>query len=141
MTSFKIKTSGFNELDRLLSELPQRVENRVLQKAVTGALREEKKNFQSAAPRDEDGQSAASKLYGRGYKNIKISRIKRLKKGMRGARITTGNAFWLLIYELGSKYQPARPWFAPTFRGAAERIIASLSRKIGEGITKEALRK
>ena len=137
---FSNRPTGFNEFDKLLKELPKRVENKVLQAAVTGALRDERKNFVAAAPRAEEGQSAASKTYGRGYKNIKIVRIRRLKKGMRGARITTGNAFWLLIYEIGSRFQPARPWFLPTFRAAVERIIGSLGKRIGEGIKREALK-
>lgn len=135
---FKAKLTGFDGLSETLRELPTRVENKVLQKSVTAAARSVRKEFQNAAPRDEEGQSPASELYGRGYRNIRVQRLKRTEKGQKGARITTGNAFWLYFYELGTRYQPARPWFLPTFQRLQKAILSELAKRIGEGIEKES---
>lgn len=132
------KFKGFNEFEKLLKELPRNVENKVLQTAVTGTLREIKPEMKAAAPRHMDEQSPASKKFGSTRQNIRVFRLKRVPKGQKAARIDTGNAFWSLIYELGSRFQPARPWFAPTFRKCQERMLDILGRKIGEGIEKEA---
>jgi HK97 gp10 family phage protein len=133
-----IDLKGFKELDRMLSGLPKQVENRVLQRSVTGAMRSVLKAFKAAAPRHLDEQSPASKKYGTLQKNIKVRNKKRGGKGRRGAKITTGDAFWGYMYEKGSVHQPARPWFDPTWRMVVGQVETDLSKRLAEGIEKEA---
>lgn len=139
----KIKLSGFDELDRKLKQLPKRVENRVLSKAVLAGLREIKSDMKAAAPIDNDGErSKSSKLYGRIRQNIRVLLLRKAnRKGYRRARIDTKNAFWAIFYELGTRYQPARPWFANTFRASSGKILNKLYDVLGKGIEKEALKK
>jgi HK97 gp10 family phage protein len=136
---FEGKLEGFDALRKILKELPANVEKRVAQRAALASLRETKAEFVAAAPKSNE-RSQASLEYGQLHKNIKISRKKRVDKGQKGAVIHTGNAFWGYIYEKGSRYQPARPWFLPTFTKVREKILSSLSTKIGEGIIKEVER-
>lgn len=136
---FEAKLNGFEAFNKLLGELPVRVENKVLQKAAVSALREARPDIVAAAPRDMVGQSPASKKYGRLYKNIRVLRLRRTRqKGIRGARINTGNAFWGLLLEIGTKYISPRPWFLPAFKKAIPKINDKLGQEIGAGIITEA---
>lgn len=128
---------GAFELERMLRQLPQKVENKVLQKAVTSAAREGRKIIRAAAPRG-DGSSVNSKKYGTLRKNIRVIRLRRVGNGERAARIDTGNAFWGYIYEKGSRHQPARPWFEPAFHTAQEKMLSVLLKTVAAGIEKEA---
>ena len=130
--------NGFDQFSKLLRELPQNVENKIVQGAVTAAMREGRKAVRAAAPVYMDKQSLASKLYGTTKKNIRVVRLKRVQRGQKGARIDTGNAFWSLFYQLGTRYQPARPWFDVAFRAAQGSIVKVLIDQIGAGIEKEA---
>ena len=135
---FETKLHGFEEFDRLLKDLGPRVGNRVLQGAVTGAIREGAKEIRKVAPQHLDKQSPASKKYGPLRKNIKVKRLRRVRPGEKAARVDTGNAFWGVMYELGTRHQPARPWFANAFRKARENIIKNLADRLKKGIEKEA---
>lgn len=132
------KVSGFDELDKLLKQLPRNVERRVLQKGTTAAMRSILPDMKAAAPRHDGERSPASKKYGTLLSNIRAARLRRVRKGEKGTRISTGNAFWGFIYEKGSRYQPARPWFAPTFRRLQSKLIKVLGTEIGKGIEQEA---
>lgn len=141
MIELKTKMTGFDELNKKLIALPQRVENNILQKSVTGALRTIVPAVKAAAPRDEKGQSPSSKKYGRLRRNIRVIRLKRIKAGRRAARINTGNSFWGMLLEFGTKYITAKPWFAPKIRQLAPRVFDALGKTLGAGIEKEAMRK
>ena len=133
--------TGFNDFEKLLKELPTRVQKKILQKSVTGAMREIRTDMRNAAPRDENGQSQASKEYGRLRKNIKVVKLKKTKPGEKGARITTGNAYWGYFYELGTRFQPARPWFRTQFASVQGKALKKLGELIGDGIEQEARKK
>lgn len=133
--------TGFEEFERLLNELPLSVEKKVLQNAVNKSLREIRKDIAAAAPVDENGQSAASKEYGRLSKNIRVQKLKQVRRGEKGARIHTNNSFWGFLYEFGTKYQPARPWFLPKFTSLEERILSNLGKELGKGIEEQAGKK
>lgn len=137
---FHGKVSGFKEFSALLKELPRNVENRVLQDATNKAMRAALPQMKAAAPVHKEDRSSASKQYGTLKQNIRVSRLKRVRKGQKGTRIHTGNAFWGFIYEMGSRYQPARPFFAPAFRAMQTTIINVLGVEIGKGIEREAAR-
>lgn len=148
---FSSKTNGFEDFDKLLSELPDRVNDRVIQNAATGAMRIGQKAVIAAAPEDlnrppETNNSYwARKLrYGRlrDKRNIKVKASKRDKaEGSRGAYITTGMAFWGYILEIGSRYISAQPWFLPAITSAKDAIFTELGKRIGKGIEKEAKKK
>ncbi len=136
---FNGKLEGFSDFDKLLRQLPQRIENNVIQGAATGALRIGAKAVKSRAPVHLEFQSAASKKYGPLKVNIKVKQSKRdRQKGQRGAYITTGDAFWGYIYEKGSRYQTARPWFLPAFTGAVPAMLKEVAKRLGDGIIREA---
>lgn len=138
MTKLKHSVEGFDEFGKLLNELPVRVEKRILQNATREALREQLPSIKAAAPRHEGDRSPSSKKYGTLLSNIRVARLRTVKRGEKGARVSTGRAFWGFIYEMGSRYQPARPWFTPAFTALENSMIKSLAVKIADGIEKEA---
>lgn len=130
---------GLKELQNLLKELPGKVENKVLQAATHAAMREALPDFQRAAPKHKTGeQSEKSREYGSVLANLKVVKKRRGNRHSRGTVISTGDAFWGSIYEEGSRYQPARPWFMPVFRKLQQQILGTLKSKLGEGIKREA---
>lgn len=134
------KIKGDKELTRVLQALPNRVQKNVLQGATIETLREiPLKPIKEAAPRHERGKrSQASKKYGTLKSNIRVSKLKRVRKGSKGARISTGNAFWGALIERGTRYISAKPWFRPTFSRLQNSIFKTLGLKIGIGIEREA---
>lgn len=132
------KVGGFEDAHKLLKELPVRVQRNVLQTATRDTLKEVAlKPIKAAAPRHDGKRSQKSKQYGTLFANIRVAKLRRVRKGEKGARISTGNAFWGFIYEKGSRHQAARPWFAPKFRMLEGNMIKTLADKIGLGIEKE----
>jgi HK97 gp10 family phage protein len=135
---FEGKLQGFEQLSRVLEDLPVNVEKRVLQNATTSAIREAAKEIRKSAPSSEQNQqSEASKEYGKLKRNIKVMRLRRNEKGARSARVHTGRAFWGYFLEMGTRYIPARPWFAPAFERSQENILKKLAERLKEGIYKE----
>lgn len=128
------KVSGFEQAAQLLRELPPHVENNILQGATQEAMRAVLPEMKAAAPRHLDKRSPASKKYGTLKQNIRFGRLKRVNRGEKGSRIHTGNAFWGFIYEKGSRHQPARPWFEPTFSRMEGTMIHTLGVAIARGI-------
>ena len=132
---------GFKEAEQLLKQLPQRVENRVLQNATMAGARVMRKTVKAEAPRgDKNKQSPASKQYKHLYQNIDVKPLRSLrrKKGIRGARVSTGKAFWGLFLEFGTRYITAQPWFRPAVTKARNAAVAALREKLGTGIEREA---
>ena len=136
MNGIKIELHGFKELDKLLTRLPNRVEKKVLQGAVTGSLRETRKQIKKAAPVGKT-PSKNSEKYGSLKKNIRLIRLKRVRPNERAARIDTGRAIWGVWYELGTRKQSARPFFRPTFERSVNAIFDNLRDRLGSGIEKE----
>lgn len=134
----KSKLVGFEDFDRLLKNLGPRVGNRVLQNAVSSSARLAAKEIKKSAPRSTDKRSKASKLYGFLIDNIRVIRLKNVKKGQRAARVDTGDAFWAVFYELGTRYQPARPFFAAAFERVSQAMVDNLAKRLNVGIEKEA---
>ncbi len=131
-----IKVTGMKELAAILNTLPDKTARRVLQSAVTGTIRPVRKEIVNASPAGLE-PSAASAKYGSLKKNIRVVRMKPLNRFERAARIDTGNAFWALFYELGTRFQPARPFFHRVFMAAKDRMINELSKRLKAGIDKE----
>ena len=132
---------GFKELDRLLQQLPSRVESRVLQAATQAGARVIAKEVKANAPVGSGKQSPASKLYKRLSQNIKVQALKNVRaKGRRGSRVFTGQAFWGLFLEFGTRYIAARPWFRPAIDRGVPGAIKKLKESLGRGIEREAIR-
>jgi HK97 gp10 family phage protein len=136
----KSALTGFESFDFLLKNLGPRVGNRVLQNGVSAGARAGAKEIRRATPAHLDKQSPGSQKYGPARKNIKVKRLRRHKSGERGARIDTGNAFWLVFYHFGTRYQRARPFFDRAFLRARETMLKVMGESIGKGIEKEALK-
>lgn len=136
----KGEIKGGKEAAKLLDELPEKITNRVIQAAVMGAAREGAKGIRASAPTAKE-PSDASKKYGPLRKNIRVSRLKPRGRNERGAKIHTGNAFWGFIYEIGSRFQPARPWFKPRFESDRQKILGRLVELIKSGFDREVKRK
>lgn len=135
----KLEESGFKELDRMLSNLPKNVENRVLQRSVNKSMRKEAlPAMKQAAPRHKGKRSPASEEYKTLKQNLKVKKYRRTRRGQKGARIDTGDAFWGAIIEEGSRYIPAAPWFLPTFIKVQAAILKTLGVEISNGIELEA---
>lgn len=135
---FSMEVKGLRELDKALAKLPQNIGKRVVTNAAVGAMRTGAKLIKAAAPKHSGEQSEMSKRYGTGKRNIKVSRVKTAKKGLKAAQIHTGNAFWLYFYELGTIKQAPRPFFKITFQAATGLILGDFKKRLGAGIEKEA---
>ncbi len=131
---------GFAEAEKLLKQLPQNVENRVLQAATMAGAREMRKAVKANAPKSAKGErSPSSKQYKRLSQNIKAQPLKSArKKGKRGARVFTGNAFWGMFLEFGTRFIAARPWFRPAVSQSQKSAINKLREALGKGINREA---
>lgn len=132
---FSGEVKGFREFDRLLKELPRTVENKILREATRDTLKEVVlQPMKDNAPRHDGDRSPASKEYGTLRSNIRVASMKKKRKGVQGAAIHTGRAFWGYILEKGSRYIPAKPWFLPTFSAKQAEMTQTLGEKIGKGI-------
>ena len=135
-----MRLEGLNDMTKQLGDLPDRVQRRVLQQAVTAGLREAAKDIRRAAPRGQE-PSNMSAQYGRLRRNIRVKRLKPRGKAERAAMIHTGDAFWGWMIEKGTRYISAKPWFKPAFDAAQQRVIDAFSKRLGEGIEREAQKK
>lgn len=141
LTKFRSQLNGFEDFDKLLKNLGPRVGDKVVQSALASSIRIAQREIKKAAPRGSV-RSTASKVYGSLVKNIKvIRRLKRdLKKGEKAARVSTGDAFWALFYEFGTRYQAARPFFALAFEKASSAVLEDFKKKLKTGIEKQAIK-
>ncbi len=131
--------AGFAEADKILRELGPQVENRVLQSATSAGARVMAKSVRANAPKGSGKQSVASQKYGRLSKNIKTAVLRIAKaKGRRGARVSTGDAFWGQFLEFGTRHLSARPWFRPAIEQSKDAAIDKLREFLGRGIEREA---
>lgn len=115
---------GAKEVSEVLEQLPQGMENRALQAACNAAARRAAKHLKAAAPRNKGKRrSPSSREYGQLYRNIKTSPFKAARRrGQRGSRVYTGNAFWGVFLEYGTKNMKAQPWFRPTLERVKDDI-------------------
>lgn len=133
---YDVEFEGFDDLEKALRKLPDRVQKRVSQSAVTGSIRKARKEIKASAPRG-DGSSKAAQQYGQLYKNIKVGKARTRNRNQKSAFVSTGNAFWGYFLEFGTRYIPARPWFIPAFERTTNVMLEELRIRIGKGIDKE----
>ncbi len=129
---------GFDEADKVLAELPQAVENKVLQRATRKAGNTFTKPLRAAAPRGSGKRSKSSQKYGPLFKNIKtqVLRIAK-KKGQRGVRVTTTTSFWGYFIEFGTRFIPAQPWFRPVIFQKEKEAVTALKKELGVALDAE----
>jgi HK97 gp10 family phage protein len=132
------RVEGLSELNKVLQQLPDTVERRVLQNAVNAGGRVILRAVKAVAPRHQGKQSAASKRYGTIVRNLRLQTLSRVRKGMRGTRVWTKDAFWSVFFERGTKRQPARPFAEPAFEQVAGQAVQAVHDKLLEGVEKEA---
>jgi len=131
--------TGFGEAALLLKELPSRVENRVLQQATTKAARVIAREVRASAPKGQGKQSPSSQKYGRLSRNIGVQALRNAKRrGQRGSRVWTKNAFWALFLEFGTKFIQPRPWFRPAVERSKDKATEVLAEELAIGIDREA---
>lgn len=133
------KVEGFSELIKVLKQLPRQMEHKVLQDAASAGAREAAKHIRAAAPRYKGSRrSPASTRYGPLHKNIRVKALRRWKpKGIRGARVFTGNAFWGTFLEYGTKHIKAKPWFRPAVMRNKDAIVQAIGRGLVKGLDKQ----
>jgi len=132
----KADIKGFDEVKKLLDQLPDKVSRRIAQSAVTSAARVVQKEVKKAAPRGTE-PSNASRKYGRLRDNIRVIRLRFVKDGQVAARVDTGSAFWALFIEFGTRYIAAKPWFSPAFNNAAGAAFDKMRDTLARRLEKE----
>ncbi len=136
---------GLAAADKVMRDLPAAVEHKVLQKSTRAGGNVWRKALRGVAPRGTGKQSKASQKYGRLFENISTKVLRKAKKkGLRGVRVSTGNAFWGYLLEFGTRFIPAQPWFRPTIertRAAAEKALRNETGKSIEAEAKKLARK
>lgn len=135
------KVDGFTECLAFLDQFPQRVQNNILQAATDQAGTVMKQAIKAAAPsHGTEKQSPSSTKYGTLKSNIRKLKLKQVPPATKMTRVDTGNAFWGLIIEIGSRYMPAKPWFSPAFDNAAPAAIDKMRDVCATKIESEALK-
>ena len=139
---------GFDELDKLLKELPEKVQDAVLKDATRVAARDLLPSIRAAAPDHTGKQSKASQTYGTLKSNIRVEFLRwtRSRRGIKGWRVVTGDAFWGNFLEFGTRFIPCRRgggfarlgWFKEAVEANGERTLVKLSEGLLAGIEKEA---
>lgn len=132
------RIEGLSQINSVLQQLPSAIERRVLQNAVNAGARIILSAVKEKAPRHQGKQSKASERYGTLLRNLRVQTLRRVRKGMRGARVWTKDAFWAVFYERGTKRQPARPFMDPAFGESQDWAVQAVHDKLLEGVEKEA---
>jgi len=132
--------SGFNEVAKILKELPRAAESRVLQASTQAGARALAKEVKANAPRHTGKRSQASKQYGTLFRNIKVQPLRwaRRRRNIRGSRVYTGNAFWGVFLELGTRFITAKPWFRPAISTGSDAALNAIKSALGRGVDREA---
>lgn len=151
---FSYKTQGFNEMQKVLRALPDRMATRVNAGATRKAAKEVMDAFRLAAPVGEGRHKA-----GHGRDNIVMKKLAGTRNFAKYV-VHTGKAFWLYFYEYGRAGiqvetketltngkvvfgtevapQPARPTFRPVFLSVAPKAFNTLAMEMSKGLMREA---
>ena len=130
--SFRI--DGLEELGKVISGLPVRLEKQVLRKVARAGATVARKRIKAAAPAETGPRSAASKKYGTLKSNIKVKNLKQRHRSEFACKVTTGNAFWGSFSEFGTSHQPAKPWFRPAFDGSQSAAFQKMAEVAVSGV-------
>jgi HK97 gp10 family phage protein len=134
--------SGFTEASRVLTELPQAIEQNVLQQAALAGAGIIRDAIKERAPVGGTGKkrSPKSKEFGRLRTNLKVRKMTKLPRGVKGAMVVIGRAFWGLFAEYGTAHQAAKPFFRPGFDAGAKQASDAMGNNLVKAIEREAER-
>jgi HK97 gp10 family phage protein len=129
----KTKITGAKELDRVLSELPKRLQRKV----VTQALRA------GAKPMLEEARNSIPVKSGLTKKDIKIRAIPAKESrapaiAIAGSLAKAGRAYIMRFLELGTSKMPAKPFLRPAFDNNSARSLEIVGKELGHRIAAEA---
>ena len=121
MPALTIQLHGFEQLEKRLSELPKKIENKCFRQALRETGNEVKKRIQAGTP--EGGIGTARKS---------VKNKTRVRRGGAWAVIkhTQRPQLYMRIYEQGSRRQIARPFFSQ----AVGNFEADASRRFTEAL-------
>ena len=85
-------------------------------------------------------QSPSSKRYGSLRTNLRMRRVKGRTQGRIKHQVSTGNAFWALMYEQGTSRQAARPWMQPAVESISGELVEIQIEELRTGIERAARR-
>lgn len=136
---FSAELAGLPELKRLLDELPEKVQRKVMRGAVSAGATVVVKEARRSAPRSKGERSPASLRYGQLHKNIRKKYLsRRSRKNGATYRVDVGSSFWGAFEEFGSSHQAPDPFFGPAFDRSKGRAQERMAEMVGKGIEREA---
>lgn len=143
MPTAKISTQGFNELQALFANLPQKVADQVLATGVLAGARDLAAAAKKDAPRRKTKLSpsaaAAHAKYGDLNKAIKARLLRKRIKNVRSAVVTRGGAFWGDLVNRGTRYIAATRWYDATLSQGAPKAMETMRRYMVAKVTQVSL--
>lgn len=134
---FKVKTSGFKELDDALGQLPKATGKNVLRRAALAALEPMQEAAAAKAPEDTGWLSGdidtSTRLTRRQRRTAKKASTVEVYMG-------PGSSPRSIVQEFGSADQPAQPYMRPAWDGGKEQLLDDVKETLGAEIDKAAAR-
>lgn len=127
----RLELQGFEQFRRRLSALPPKIERRVFRKALRRISTKIARRMRSGTPRGPTGM---------GRKSVKVKvRVRSGRNGGAYVRIgyTKKPAFYLRLREVGSKRQPARPFFDAAISGWEPLALKDIGDALDASLRKE----
>lgn len=144
MPNVKITTQGFNELESLFKNLPDKVADQVLATGAMAGARTLAAAARKDAPRRKTKLSpsaeAAHAKYGDLNKAIKAKLLRKRIKNVRSAVVTRGGAFWGDLVNRGTRYIAATRWYDATLAQGAPTALDTMRRYMVAKVTQVSLR-
>ena len=148
----KVEVTGGRELSRALKTLGDEstpIGRRALRGSANG-LRDELKASAPYAERSSTvkswklkrksrtGETRGTGDYGHLRDNIRVTEERARIDNTILMRVHTGNAFWALFLEYGTKRMAAQPWMRPVFDRMGLGLINEIKDRVGAGIERKA---
>lgn len=144
MPNVKITTQGFNELEALFRNLPDRVADQVLATGALAGARTLAASAKKDAPRRKTKLSptaeAAHAKFGDLNKAIKAKLLRKRIKNVRSAIVTRGGAYWGDFVNRGTRYIAANRWYDATLAQGVPTALETMKRYMVAKVTQVSLR-
>jgi HK97 gp10 family phage protein len=130
-TNVEFQLKGFDQLERRLKALPDKIERKVMRTALRSTANKVKRRLAAGTPRGDPKPLNA-------YQRVKVS-VKSTQK-VATARISykgRGTAHIMRIYERGSRRQPSRPFFQAAIAGYEQEAMQELRQALADAVEKE----
>lgn len=128
-----IKIEGLDEFIEGLGNFDQKARDRIVRNAARAGATEVQRAVKKAAPIDMGRRSKQSRLYGHLRENIRVKQIGRLPY----YKVTTGNAFWGMYLNRGTKFIKPSRWFDNAVDTVRESVVAKMIDNIRKSIVRE----